>query len=293
MITHELIDNLFGVEVAAFSADCLGVATTIANEGVLTFLSDTKYQKEINGNLDIRAVFVGKDYAGGLREDIVVILVDDPSWCFFTTVNYMAQNKQREKTRICKTANIHPSAVISDVGVVIESGVIIEANVTIYSDVLIGNDVTIRAGAVLGVDGFEHKRTKKGILSVSHDGKLIVDDRVEIGPNNTIAKGFSYRDTKIGADSKFDALVHYAHGVQCGERCFFAANAMIAGHVEFGNDVWVGPSVSVSNRVSIGSEALLTLGSVVVRNVPEKTKVTGNFAIPHEKFIRNLRNSVK
>ena len=68
---------------------------------------------------------------------------------------------------------------------------------------------------------------------------------------------------------------------------------MIAGHVAISDNVWVGPSVSISNRLDVGKDAYLTMGAVVVKNVSEGEKVTGNFAIPHKKFISNLKASVK
>jgi len=159
-------------------------------------------------------------------------------------------------------------------------------------DVVIKSGAIIRAGAVVGVDGYEHKRTSKGILTVAHDGKAIIGENAEVGVNSNIVKGFSYRDTVVGSETKIDALVHYAHGAQCGSRCMIVASAMVAGHVTIGDDVWIGPNASISNRISIGDGAFVSLGSVVVQDVPAGTKVTGNFAIPHVRFIRNLKVSV-
>lgn len=293
MITHDVIQDVFKVPVPAFSVGSIGVADTKSASGVLTFLSDAKYLNHVNENSDIKAVFLEKNQDLKLRDDIVAIYVDDPKWYFFSLLNYLATNRKREKTRIESSAAIHPSAVISDVGVVIGERVVVEPNVTIYPDVIIEDDVIVRAGAVLGVDGFEHKKTTRGIVSVIHDGFLIINEHAEVGPNNTVIKGFSYRDTVVGRETKLDGLVHYAHGVQSGERCFIAAQAMIAGHVTIGNDVWIGPNASISNRLSIGDGAFVTLGSVVVRDVPAGEKVTGNFAIPHTRFIRNLKASIK
>ena len=293
MITQDVIQEVFKVQVPTFSVGSLGVADTKSELGVLTFLSDAKYLDHVNENSDIKAIFLEQGQDLILRDDIVAIYVDDPKWYFFSLLNHLAKNREREKTKIACSAVIHPSAVISDVGVVIGEGVVVEPNVTIYPDVIIENDVLIRAGAVLGVDGFEHKKTARGIVSVIHDGCLIVKEKSEIGPNNTVIKGFSYRDTVVGRETKLDALVHYAHGVQSGERCFIAAQAMIAGHVMMGDDVWVGPSVSISNRLNIGANAFLTIGSVVVKDVPAGHKVTGNFAIPHDRFIQNLKASIK
>lgn len=293
MINSDLINYLFEIDVPDFTVEGLGTTSADHVVSILTFLSDKKYISELNENDNIRAVFITCELSSLVRSDINKIIVDEPKWYFFKLLDYVSKNKYKEDTYISKTASIHPSSVVSDKGVVIGENVKIEPNVTIYSDVVIEDGVIIRAGAVIGVDGYEHKRTSKGIVSVAHDGKVIIKRNAEIGVNSNIVKGFSYRDTVVGEETKIDALVHYAHGVQCGARCMIVASAMIAGHVTIGNDVWIGPNASISNRIFIADNAFITLGSVVVRDVSEGDKVTGNFAISHTKFIRNLRASAK
>lgn len=293
MITSQLIFAGTGHRYEVSSFGSLGLADCDLSDNVLTFLDSRKYINEVNKNPHIKGIFVTKENAPFLRDDITPLVTDDPKWAFFSLICHLANIKQRSPSIISSSAHIHPSAVIAPEGVIIDDDVVIEPNVTVMPDVTIGARTKIRAGAVIGIDGFEHKRTSKGILSVTHDGEVIIGSDVEIGPNNFVAKGYHYRTTIIGNESKFDALVHYAHGVQCGERCFFAANAMIAGNVSFGSDVWVGPSASISNRLVIGNKAFITLGSVVVRDVAAEEKVTGYFALPHEKFIKILKNGLK
>ena len=293
MIDHKLIKKIFEIDVLEFCVSGLGTASSIQDGSILTFLSDEKYLAELNENKSIKVAFVENAIASKLRKDIIVLAVNDPKWFFFTLLNYIAENKNREKTKISATANIHGSAVIYEKGVVIGENVIIEPNVTIYPDTVIEDGVIIRAGAVIGVDGFEHKRTTRGILSVAHDGKVLIKRNAEIGVNSNIVKGFSYRDTIVGEETKIDALVHYAHGVQSGRGCMIVASSMIAGHVTLGENVWIGPNSSIANRLNIGDEAFITFGSVVVKDVAAREKVTGNFAISHNKFIQNLKASIK
>ncbi|MCJ8168336.1 hypothetical protein [Atopomonas sediminilitoris] len=294
-ITSDMVCSLFDFdfESGIFSVDGVGVTSSTSFPSMLSFLDNKKYLSELNSNEAIKVVFVRPEDVNCLRKDIICLQVEDPVWYFFTLLNYLAISKKREKTLVSGSAVIHSSAVISDVGVIIGDDVLIEPNVTILQDVEIMSGAIIRAGAVVGVDGYEHKRTSRGILTVAHDGKVIVSSESEIGVNSNIVKGFSYRDTIIGEQTKIDALVHYAHGVQCGSRCMIVACAMIGGHVTIGDDVWIGPNSTISNRVSIGDGAFVTLGSVVVQDVPAGQKVTGNFAIPHMTFIRNLKASAK
>ena len=116
---------------------------------------------------------------------------------------------------------------------------------------------------------------------------MILGKNVEIGANTFVAKGFAYKNTMIGDDTKVDALVHYAHSVQSGKRCMIVANALLGGHTVLGDDVWVGPSATISNRINIGSNAFIALGAVVVRDVEAGERVAGNFALPYGVFKRD------
>ena len=293
MITSEFIAKHFDVGgIKKFSCARLGVASDSDEGGVLSFIAAEKYLGSINANLSIRAVFVTMDLSVKLAEHIVPIIVDDPIWYFFSLVNYQASQIKHPETVIGEDCSIASSAVIAAEGVIIGDGVTVEPNVVVHPGVTIGSGVLLRAGAVLGCDGYEHKRTSKGILSVLHDGKVSIGNNVEVGANTFVAKGFSYRATVVGEETKIDALVHYAHGVQSGQRCFIVANAMIGGNVTMGDDVWVGPSSSIANRLTLGSRAFVTMGAVVTKDVGEDEKVTGNFAVPHQQFLKNLKKSM-
>jgi UDP-3-O-[3-hydroxymyristoyl] glucosamine N-acyltransferase len=53
--------------------------------------------------------------------------------------------------------------------------------------------------------------------------------------------------------------------------------------------VWVGPSASISSGLKIGNRASVTVGAVVTRDVAPGARVSGNFAIEHDKLIAFLR----
>lgn len=258
----------------------------------ISFIDNEKYMDQLRENPSIKAAIVDKDMACLLPERVVPLLSEEPRWAFFSLLNKIAESRVRRPTEVSRTARISANVYIDPEGVVIGDNVIVEPGVTIMRDVSIGADTVVRAGAVLGVNGFEHKRTSRGVLSVEHDGNLIVGKNCEIGPNCTVIKGFGYRDTVVGHGTKLDAQVHYAHGVQSGEDCFIAASVMLAGHVSIGNGVWIGPGALISNRISLGDNAFVTIGSVVTKDVASGQKVTGNFAIPHDLFMQNLKKSI-
>ena len=59
---------------------------------------------------------------------------------------------------------------------------------------------------------------------------------------------------------------------------------MIAGSVKVGENAWIAPSSSVLNKLNIGKNSLVGLGSVVIRDVDSNNIVAGSPA----KFIRKI-----
>jgi UDP-3-O-[3-hydroxymyristoyl] glucosamine N-acyltransferase LpxD len=261
----------------------------------LTFLDSARFLAPLLGNPNIVGVITDTTLAETLavsRPDVVVHLADEPRFAFYTAYNERARqaNLQLEPSRIDSSARIHERAYVAPYGVVIGSEVLIEPMATVLAGVRVGAHSIIRAGSSLGVEGFEHKRVAAGLLAVVHDGFVEIDEYVEIGANNTVARGLMGVNTRIGAHTKTDCLVHIAHCAQIGKRCLIPAAAMIAGSAVIGDDVWIGPNASISSQVCIGRGASVTIGSVVVRDVPEDGHVSGNFAVPHLEFLKQLRN---
>ncbi|WP_439256806.1 UDP-3-O-(3-hydroxymyristoyl)glucosamine N-acyltransferase [Lonepinella sp. BR2271] len=294
-ITNHVVQQATGQAFEQYiEFDGLGLLVTTSNGSLLSFIESVKYIAQVNQNESIKGIFCTQQIAdsGQVRADIQLFVVDEPKWYFFSIVDYLSQTKQYAPTVIAETSKIGVGAYISPVGVVIGENCIIGENSTILADVTIGDNVRIHPGAVIGCDGFEHKKTSRGILSVRHDGKVFIQNNAQIGVNASISKGFSYRPTIIGESSKLDALVHIAHGVQCGKGCLLVSSAVVSGNVDIGDNVWIGPSAVITNRITIGDNAFITLGSVVTQNVAAGEKVTGNFAIPHQKFLQNLKGSL-
>lgn len=257
--------------------------------GSITFVDDKKFVAAANSNSNIGVVITEEKFSNQFDNGKIVITTSDARHCFYSLINFIARQQYEKKSNNIHTSvKIHTKAFVADHNVTIGVGTVIEPNVNILPDVIIGSNCIIRAGAVLGSEGFEHKRTKKGILSVLHNGNVFIGNDVEIGANNTVDKGFSFRHTIIGDFTKTDNLVHIAHGVHIGNGCFIAASAMLAGSVTLKDDVWIGPGASIASQVIIGTKAQVTIGAVVVKDVEDGQTVSGNFAIPHRKFLKHL-----
>ncbi|WP_203363285.1 DapH/DapD/GlmU-related protein [Bacillus sp. REN10] len=291
------ISNILGIQLPLdVHFDLLGLVDS-NKSNTLTFIDNKRFLHTLVNNKNISAVFVTQELANEVQQknsSIQLIICEDPRYSFYFLYNHISKKEyKKEYNVIDNTASIHDTVHIAEYNVRIGKNVIIEPNVTILSDVVIKENSIIRAGTIIGSEGFEHKRTTKGILSVFHDGKVIIDSNVEIGANTCIDKGFSFRKTLIGKNTKIDNLVHIAHGVQIGDNCLIAASSMIAGSVTIQNDVWIGPNSSISNNINIGHNSFITIGSVVTRDVSENQQVTGNFAIPHNQFLNNFKKTLK
>lgn len=281
-----------GIQTEGLSFDGIGDIHADHASNLLSFVKNPRYCKAVDANENISGVLCTPEIAAEFERDTVTkILCDDPNYCFFKLVDYRARHHLDDRPSLVES-EIDPdrNIVISPVGVTIGQNVGIGPNVTILAGVEIGDGVTIGAGAVLGCDSFQHQRTARGIVSPAHDGKLVIGPGAEIGANNTISIGFSYRNTLIGPGCRFDAQVYVAHGVEVGEETFLCAGSRIMGHAKIGARCWVGPGAVVSSRLIIGDEANISLGSVVTQPVDAGKRVTGNFAVEHENWIAFMRS---
>ncbi|MEB3220995.1 MAG: DapH/DapD/GlmU-related protein [Candidatus Sericytochromatia bacterium] len=262
--------------------------------GTLTFLDSAQFLADLARNPNVAGVITTSTLAQALAErrpDLWLLEAEAPRAVFYQAHNTCAvtANRGLEPSRIAPSAHIDARAYVAPSGVVIGPGVHIEPMVTILPGVEIGANSVVRAGSSLGVEGFEHKRVAGGVLSVVHDRFVVIGEEVEIGANCTVARGLMGEDTQIGHQTKTDCLVHIAHCAKVGARCLVAAHAMIAGSAVIEDDVWIGPNASISSQVHVGQGAQVTLGAVVVRDVAPQERVTGNFAISHRDFLRDMK----
>ena len=231
------------------------------------------------------------EHEGTCRQhvDSVFILVEDPRLAYSRVLQrYFVKEKGagvHETAVIGQNVHISPDAFVGpfcNIGddVTIGDGCQLLGSVTIYGNVRMGSRVTVHAGAVIGTDGFGYSREPGGRAEkFPQIGGVVIGDDVEIGSNACIARG-ALVDTAIGRGTKIDNLVHIAHNVKIGEDCLIIAHAQIAGSVQIGDRCWLAPSCTINTGVSIGDDAMVALGSVVVRDVEPGTFVAGNPARP-------------
>lgn len=273
-----------------------GIADVHGNNGraLLTFLSDPAFADVLNANPCITGVFCRESARSALRPGIMPLIVDDPKYAFFTVMDHVARTYcTNVPTMIGKGCSVARSATIAPTCVWIGDGVVVEPGAYVAPGTVIADGALIRANAAVGVDGFQHQRTTRGMVSPLHDGLLFVGRNVEIGYSASVSRGFSYRHTVIGDNVKLDSLSYVAHGTEIGANTIVCAHACVMGHVLVGEGAWLGPNCTVTSRVRVGNGAAVSLGAVVTKDVPAGNRYSGNFAIPHDRFIADLKRRMQ
>lgn len=150
-------------------------------------------------------------------------------------------------------------------------------------NVTIGKNVQIGPFCSIGCDGFQVNREKMEI--VPHKGQIIIEDNVEILSHCDIDLGLNKDDiTLIGENCKLGHYVHISHGDKLGKNTLIAAHTNLNGSVEIGENCYIHPGVIIAANVKIGDNVLITIGSVVTKNIESDKKVSGFWAIDHEKW---------
>ena len=163
---------------------------------------------------------------------------------------------------------------------VIGAGVTIGRNATIGSNCSIecaylGNGVVLHAGARIGSEGFgwlDHGRSNRKIPQL---GRVILQDRVEIGANTTVDRG-ALGDTVIGEGTKVDNLVQIGHNCQIGRNCLLAGMVGLAGSTVIEDSVMMGGGAVAAGHLTIGAGSIVLGRSFVTKDVARGSRVGGS-----------------
>lgn len=264
--------------------------TRIRTRNALTYLENPKYAGAL-ADENISCVICTPEAKKNLPAHIQgVAVVDAPKGLFFRLHSLLLNEETARPTVIDPTARISPQAYIAPNDVVIGKNVEIQPFAVIGEGSVLGDGVRICHNTVIGGQSFTAVREGETTFLVPDAGRVRIETGVEICPNCHVSRGTLRLDeTVLGAYTKLDAMVHIGHGTVVGKQTLFAAGATISGNCVLGDRVWIGVNATVSNRIVIGDEARISLGSVVTKDVPAGETVTGNFAIPHRTFMRNLK----
>ncbi|GAB4354531.1 MAG: UDP-3-O-(3-hydroxymyristoyl)glucosamine N-acyltransferase [Oricola sp.] len=150
---------------------------------------------------------------------------------------------------------------------------------------LVGNDVLIHGGVQIGQDGFGFFPGAAGLEKMPQLGRVIIQDRVEIGANSTVDRG-TLGDTVIGEGTKIDNLVQIAHNVTVGRNCVIAGHVGLSGSVTLGDGCMLGGRVGIADHVKVGSNVQIAASSGVMNDIPDGERWAGTPAQPFKEFFR-------
>jgi UDP-3-O-[3-hydroxymyristoyl] glucosamine N-acyltransferase len=273
----------------------------------ISFLANPKYSAMA---LESEAGLILAATGSGLG-DRPVLEVQDPYWTFAQCTKRLHFEPMPE---FCDSA-IHPTAVIGQdcaisqyatIGArtVIGDRAVIHPGVHIAEDCAIGDDceffpgvvlyrktkvgdrVRIHANSVLGADGYGYAFHNGVHDKVPQIGWVEVGDDVEIGACATIDRG-ALGPTRIGHGTKIDNLCQIAHNVQVGAHCLIVSQTGISGSTTLGDYVTMAGKVGTAGHIHIGSRSVISGNSMVAKDVPEGSHLSGYLARPHREWMES------
>lgn len=260
-----------------FQAQVLGddsLSATGINEihkvepGDIAFSDAPKYFQK---TLDSAATVILLNAAAECPPGKAILVVENPFEVYDTLIR---DHRPFEPSTapVSHRSTIHPTAILEP-GVVVAANVsigarsYIQANVYIGEYTTIGDDVTIGPNSIIGSDAFYFKKHSDGSFQKWRSGgRVIIEDRVDIGAGCTINKGVS-GDTVIGAGSKLDCQIHIGHGVVIGKNCLLAAQVGIGGKTVLEDNVVLYGQVGIIQAVHIGKGAVVLAGAGVSKSL--------------------------
>lgn len=282
---------------AELAGDVNALATGIneihmVEKGDIVFVDHPKYYDKC---LQSAATVILINRKTDCPEGKTLLVTDDPFEAYLKLVNYFRPFIPSGKM-ISNSAVVGEGSVImpgSFIGnqVNIGSNCIIHPHVTILDHCIIGNNVIIQAGTVIGSDAFYYnKKTNRDIhyKKMTSCGRVVIEDFAEIGANCTIDRGVT-GDTRIGAGTKIDNLVHVGHDTFIGKNCLFAGQVGIAGGTVIEDEVILWGQVGVSKTLTIGK------GAVVYAQSGVKDSITGGkvyFGSPVEEAKEKMKELI-
>ena len=245
-------------------------------------------------------VIVSSDLADDVPQGVVRVVARDPHMAFVGLLEQLyPQNTRGTVTALLGPRDVPitetdvrlgPGVVLGpgvEIGrgtvigpnTVIGAGVTIGRNATIGSNCSVecahlGNGVVLHAGARIGSEGFgwlDHGRSNRKIPQL---GRVIVQDRVEIGANSTVDRG-ALGDTVIGEGTKIDNLVQIGHNCRIGRNCLLAGMAGLAGSTVLEDSVMIGAAAITTGHLTIGAGSIVLARAVVTKDVKRGGRVGG------------------
>lgn len=115
----------------------------------------------------------------------------------------------------------------------------------------------------------------------------LVHPNAKISPSAMLEEGVVVKsgaivscDARIRRNSFLQDCCLVGHDVHIGENTVVSSFVTCAGHVFVGSDCYLGVNACIKESTTIGSETIIGMGSVVLKNIPNEMIAMGNPARP-------------
>ena len=293
-----------------------GMAT--ATEGQITFLSSSKYRKQL-AECQAAAVMLKEADAEGFEGN--ALLMADP-YLGYAKVAQLLDTTPAAASDIAPSAYVDPTAEIgANVAIghnaVIEAGARIGdnaqigagcfigknaqigagtklwANVTIYHSVVLGEQCLVQSSTVIGADGFGYANDKGEWVKIPQLGSVRIGNRVEIGACTTIDRG-ALDDTIIEDNVIIDNQMQIAHNVQIGYGTAMAGGTIVAGSTKIGKYCIIGGASVLNGHIEIADGVTITGMGMVMRSIEEKGMYSSGIPLqPNKEWRKTAARTMK
>lgn len=290
-------ENKFEVNISKYDSEKDYVLTRAAslnkphNHAVM--FCTKEHIQETGGLLEVEECLVfwpeGLDVPQEIKEKHVIVYAENPrqAYAMFFVENditYLPEPCEytvRNGAYIAKGAKIGNNVLIFpgvyiDKDVEIGDNCYIAAGVKLLGETKLGCNVVVRDNTVIGTDGLTTMRRPDGTAAtIPQFGGVVIEDNVQIGANTVIARG-AIDDTIIRRGSKVDNCCFISHNVEIGADTFIVGETIMFGSSSTGEQAYISGNSTIREGFHVGNKALVGMGSVVVKNVPDGAIVKGN-----------------
>jgi UDP-3-O-[3-hydroxymyristoyl] glucosamine N-acyltransferase len=270
-----------------------------ASAAAISFAASRAYADQLLAS-GAGVVLVTAELAEAVAQDALAVVCENPYDVFVDVLNVLYPNDSaavvRSSTRTEPAPLIEPgvimgAGVVIGAGAQIGSGTVIGANTTIGAGVAIGrnsvigsnvsiecaylgNEVVLQPGVVIGAEGFGFQLRADRHRKIPQLGRVIIQDRVELGANTTVDRG-TLGDTVIGEGSKIDNLVQIGHNCHIGRNCVISGMCGLSGSTILEDGVVMGGNVGSAGHLRIGANSRILARSGITHSFPPGSNIAG------------------
>ena len=216
---------------------------------LLACLYDPKARRRCAANEAVSCVIAGSDLSSAVPARLGLALAGAPREAFLDAHRHLGSETdfygEDFSSEVASEASISPSAHVAERRVRIAAGCVVEPGAVVLEGSTLAEDVVVRAGAVVGAEGFHPVPYGVGLVNMPHYGSVRLGRGVEVGANAVVCRSVFADPTEVGEAAILGPLVYVAHGVRIGPRSRLAASARVAGSARLGEEVFVGPGAVV------------------------------------------------